>query len=105
MKTGVIYKIEINENDIYVGSTTQMLCKRQGQHNSDLKEYQNRKLYKSCIENNIDKIKCIWIADVEYNSNAELRMVEEQYRTELNSNLNTIRCHITENIMKIIKIK
>tara|TARA_R110000782_G_C14557904_1_gene385845 strand:- start:32 stop:556 length:525 start_codon:yes stop_codon:yes gene_type:complete len=96
MKFGVIYKIEISENDIYVGSTTQILCKRQSNHNSYLKKYPKRKLYKSCIENDIDKIKCIWVADVSYNSNEELRMVEEQYRKELNGNLNMVRCHITE---------
>ena len=78
---GVIYKIEINETNIYVGSTTQKLCKRQGNHN---------------VDNNIDFIKCIWVADVEYNSNAELRMVEETYRKKLNGNLNMVKCYITE---------
>jgi len=93
MNTGVIYKIELNENDIYIGSTTQTLCKRQSAHNSNLKNYPQRKLYKSCIENNVDYIKCIWVADVEYNSNAELRMIEEKYRKELNCNLNMLKCY------------
>ena len=96
MKSGVIYKIEISENNIYVGSTTQMLCRRQAEHNRDLKKNLKRKLYESCNENNIDKIKCIWVADVEYNSTAELRMIEEQYRKELNANLNTNKCYTTE---------
>ena len=96
MTNGVIYKIEINENNIYVGSTERILCKRQSQHNHDLKKYPERKLYKLCIENNITKIKCIWVADVEFNSKAELRMVEEEYRKKLNGNLNSQRCYTTE---------
>ena len=93
MKTGLIYKIELNENDIYVGSTTKKLCIRQSQHNYDLKKKPHLKLYKSCIENNITNIKCVWVADVTFNSNAELRMVEEKYRKELNGNLNSIKCY------------
>jgi len=93
---GIIYKIEINENNIYVGSTTQKLCKRQVNHNHDLKKKSHRKLYKSCIENNITNIKCIWVADIEYDSNAELRKIEEDYRKSLNGNLNSYRCYITK---------
>ena len=96
MKTGLVYKIELNENNIYIGSTTNKLCKRQGQHNYELKKKPNRKLYKSCIENNITVIKCVWVADVEYSSNAELRMIEEKYRTELNGNLNMVKCYTSE---------
>ena len=93
---GIIYKIEINENNIYVGSTTQKLCRRQVNHNCDLKTQPQRKLYKSCIENNIKYIKCIWIADIEYDSIAELRMIEENYRKKLIANLNSQRCYTTE---------
>ena len=56
----------------------------------------HRKLYKSCIENNINYIKCVWVADILYNSTAELRMIEEQYRKDLNGNLNSRRCYITD---------
>ena len=103
---GMIYKIEINENDIYVGSTSKKLCRRQSQHNYylknpnsnnyDKKRYPHRKLYKKCIENNIDYIKCIWVADCEYNSIEELRMIEEKYRKELNGNLNMKKCYISK---------
>lgn len=98
MKTGVIYKIELNENDIYIGSTTQLLCRRQNNHNNCLRDStkQHRKLYKSCIENNIDYIKCIWVADVEYESIAELRKIEEDYRKKLNANLNSRRSYLTD---------
>ena len=100
MNTGVIYKIELNENNIYIGSTTQLLCKRQSSHNYDLKKKPNRKLYKSCIENNITVIKCVWVADVEYSSNEELRKIEEDYRKKLNGNLNSIKCYISEEYKK-----
>jgi len=93
---GIIYKIEINENNIYIGSTTQKLCKRQENHNQSLKRYTHRKLYKACIENNVNYIKCIWVADIEYDSNAELRKIEEDYRKKLNGNLNSNRCYVTE---------
>tara|TARA_R110000823_G_scaffold297876_1_gene418117 strand:- start:36 stop:500 length:465 start_codon:yes stop_codon:yes gene_type:complete len=93
MNTGVIYKIELNENNIYIGSTTQKLCKRQSSHNFNLKTKPHRKLYKLCIENNITNIKCVWVADVTFNSNAELRMIEEKYRKELNGNLNSYKCY------------
>lgn len=93
---GIIYKIEMDEDNIYIGSTTQKLCVRQSNHNSNLKKYPQRKLYKTFIENNITSIKCIWVADCEYNSNAELRKIEEDYRKELNGNLNSVKCYITE---------
>ena len=93
---GMIYKIELNENDIYIGSTIKKLCRRQSQHNFDLKKRPHRKLYKSCIQNNINYIKCIWVADVEYNSIEELRMIEESYRKELNGNLNSVKCYTSE---------
>ena len=96
MKTGLIYKIELTENNIYIGSTKQTLCKRQSQHNNALKTQPHQKLYKSCIENNITNIKCVWVADVTFNNIAELRMVEEKYRKELNANLNTIKCYTSE---------
>jgi len=93
---GQIYKIELNENNIYVGSTTAKLCRRQAEHNQSLKKFTHRKLYKSCIENNINYINCIWVADIEYDSNAELRKIEEDYRKSLNGNLNSYRCYITK---------
>ena len=93
---GMIYKIEINDENIYVGSTSEKLCSRQSKHNYDKKRYPQRKLYKKCIENNIDSIKCIWVADVEYNSIEERRMIEEDYRKELNGNLNSVKCYISE---------
>ena len=91
---GIIYKIEFNDL-VYVGATPQKLCQRQSNHNSDLRNRPNVKLYQKCIEQGVDAIKCIWIADVEYNSIAELKMYEETHRKELNATLNTYRCYLT----------
>ena len=104
MKKGMVYKIEL-QDEIYIGSTETQLCQRQSRHNYDLKKNPNLKLYKKCIEQGIDKIKCIWVADIEFNSTAEKRMKEEQYRKELNATLNSQRCYTTENEKKEYQIE
>ena len=95
MKTAIIYKIEL-DNEIYVGSTEQKLCSRQSRHNSDLKIYPYRTLYQKCIELDIEKIKCIWVADIKFNSTAEKRAIEEKYRKDLNAVLNMRKCYTTK---------
>ena len=94
MKKGMIYKIEL-QDEIYIGSTEVKLCERQSKHQYDLKHFPNRKLYKKCIEQGITEIKLIWVADIEFNHTAEKRMIEEEYRKELNGTLNSYRCHTT----------
>ena len=94
MNKGIVYKIEVGD-ELYIGSTEQTLCARQGSHNRDLKQFPHRKLYKSCIDNGIDKIKCWWVADIVFNSYAERRAIEETYRKELNAKLNSNRCYIS----------
>ena len=91
---GIVYKIEIGD-ELYIGSTEEKLCVRQGKHNYDLKKFPHRKLYKACIDNGVDKIKCWWVADIVFNSYAERRAIEETYRKELNAKLNSCRCYIT----------
>ena len=95
MKKGIVYKIEL-DNEMYIGSTEQQLCDRQRGHNSDMKNSPHRKLYKKCIEQEIETIKCIWVADIEFNSTAEKRAIEEKYRKELNATLNSQRCYTTK---------
>jgi len=95
MKKGMIYKIEL-QDEIYIGSTEEKLCIRQSKHQYDLKHYPNRKLYKKCIEQGITEIKLIWVADIEFNHTAQKRMIEEEYRKELNAGLNMIRCYTTD---------
>jgi len=89
---GIVYKIEIGD-ELYIGSTEEKLCVRQGKHNYELKKFPHRKLYKACIDNGIDKIKCWWVADIVFNSFNERRAIEETYRKELNAELNTRRCY------------
>ena len=59
---GKVYKIEINDK-IYYGSTKQQLCKRQSRHNYNLRNNPIQLLYKTCIEENIEKIICIELYD------------------------------------------
>jgi hypothetical protein len=89
---GIVYKIEVGD-ELYIGSTEEKLCARQGQHNRDLKKFPHRKLYKACIDNGINKIKCWWVADIVFNSFEERRAIEETYRKELNAKLNSLRCY------------
>jgi hypothetical protein len=92
MNKGIVYKIEVGD-ELYIGSTEQTLCARQSCHNRDLKKFPHRKLYKACIDNGIDKIKCWWVADIVFNSFEERRAIEETYRKQLNAELNSVRCY------------
>ena len=94
MNKGIVYKIEVGD-ELYIGSTEQKLCARQRCHNRDLKSFPHRKLYKACIDNGVDKIKCWWVADIVFNSYAERRAIEETYRKQLNAELNSRRCYST----------
>ena len=97
MNTGIIYKIVLNENDIYVGSSKQTISIKQNHHNHLLKHNNsNRRLYNLCNNNNITNIKCIWVADILYDTNDELRIIKERYRIELNANLNMRKYYSTE---------
>ena len=89
---GIVYKIEIGD-ELYIGSTEEKLCVRRGKHNYELKKYPHRKLYKACIDNGVDKIKCWWVADIVFNSFEERRAIEETYRKKLNAELNSCRCY------------
>jgi hypothetical protein len=92
MNKGIVYKIEVGD-ELYIGSTEQTLCARQSCHNRDLKKFPHRKLYKACIDNGINKIKCWWVADIVFNSFEERRVIEETYRKQLNAELNSVRCY------------
>ena len=92
---GIVYKIQL-KNTLYIGSTEQTLIDREKKHNIDFKLYPHRKIYSQCIEEGVDKIICIWIADIEFNSTPEKRMIEEDYRKKMNATLNMIRCYRTE---------
>jgi len=93
---GTVYKIEIGEN-IYIGSTTQKLCNRQGLHNFHYRDNTKiNKLYKKCRDNNITKIICILLEQKEVEDIDEIRQLEQQYIDELNPSLNSWSAYITE---------
>ena len=55
-QNGKIYKILNHINDeVYVGSTTQSLCKRMAKHRSDRKYHEYKPLYKLMNEIGVDK--------------------------------------------------
>jgi hypothetical protein len=98
-KNGIIYYIELDD-EYYIGSTKQKLCKRQAKHNEDYrKEKCKSKLYERARELGIEKINCVWIEDIIFNSIEELRAREEywrkKYKDEKNSNLNSQVCFQT----------
>ncbi len=95
-KKGIIYKIEVNDR-LYIGATTsKYLSKRTFDHNYKLKTNPTRSLYKYCIENDINSIKCIPVEDFFYTDRSQLRAREEVLRKQLNATLNTNRAYTTD---------
>tara|TARA_R100000951_G_scaffold62151_2_gene52140 strand:- start:482 stop:934 length:453 start_codon:yes stop_codon:yes gene_type:complete len=94
---GMIYKIVV-DGEIYIGSTKEKyLSDRQGKHNYALRNRPHTQgLYEFCLGKGIDKIKCEWVADIEFNNINELRTEEEKFRKELNATLNDRKCNATE---------
>jgi predicted GIY-YIG superfamily endonuclease len=87
---GRVYKIEINENDIYIGSTIQTLRRREIHHNSHLrKNVYKCKLYEKCREHNITNIICILLEQKEVEDIDEIRLLEQEYITKLQPSLNS----------------
>lgn len=89
---GYIYKIEIEGNLLYIGSTIQRLSNRKAGHKSFCfkEKFKNRKIYKTLREefsikkeNFNDLVKIVWICDVEYEEKHELGAVEARYIKEL----------------------
>ena len=98
MLDGVIYKIEIC-NEIYIGSTTELLIERQRKHNYELKN-KTIKLYETCKVNNINKITLIEIEKVKVNNKKELKIIEQDYINKLKPTLNMCRAYRTEEELK-----
>ena len=98
-KIGKIYKLEMDNKIIYIGSTTNM-TRRKYEHKNDCfnqnKSHYNCNLYKIIRKQGIIKenfkryIKMIWICDVEFTKRYELKAVEAKYITELNPIGNTL---------------
>ena len=87
---GNIYKIEFNDYT-YIGSTTN-IKQRQWEHNFNLKN-NNILLYKKARECNISEFECILIEEVEVDSIADLRKIEQDYLNKYEPNLNSQRAY------------
>jgi len=86
---GTVYKIEVNENDFYIGSTTQKLYERERQHNYRLIEnIRKNKLYEECRKHNLENIICIHLEEKEIENELEIRLLEQEYIDKLNPSLN-----------------
>lgn len=99
---GNIYKIICNNRPrmIYVGSTISTLDERFLIHklNSKTPYYKNNKFYNYVKKNKgWDNFKIVLLEKFYGNNMTELRMKEEEYRTNLHANLNTIKCNIKDN--------
>ena len=91
---GIIYYIDCGNKDYYVGSTTIGLRIRTNKHRSKMKQYPNRKLYKTLIERSLP-IELIEYKKVIYHSRKQLRFYEEQARKTLKATINQIKCFQT----------
>ena len=91
---GIIYYIDCGNKDYYVGSTTIGLRIRTNKHRSKMKQYPNRKLYKTLIERSLP-IELIEYKKVIYHSRKQLRFYEEQARKTLKATINEIKCFQT----------
>ena len=74
----IIYKIEFG-NFIYFGSTKQLLCKRKGRHNQNLRDGYPQKLYVTARENNIEKLELIKLCEC---GDDERLLIENKYIQE-----------------------
>ncbi len=92
-----IYKIvnDVNDN-IYVGSTTQLLCQRMATHRNNVKKYPNRKIYQLMNTIGIEHFKIILIEKYPCKSREELNTREEYYRQLLKPSLNNNCCHVND---------
>lgn len=101
---GKIYKI-VNDidNEIYVGSTCQLLCKRIQEHfkkSKDINTIKSNKLYMKI--NQIGKLhfKIILIEKCPCNDKEELLKREDYWRITLQAQLNSIACLLTHDQKK-----
>jgi len=87
-KKGLIYKIEVDNELIYIGSTTNMRSRKNAHKtccfNEKSKQY-NCNIYKIIRDKGITKqnfknrVNLIWMCDVEYNKRYELNAIEAEY--------------------------
>ncbi len=92
MKTGKIYKIEVDGELVYIGSTTNLRIRKSDHKSRCFNENairHNLLLYKTIRSKGVTKetfknrVKLIWICDVEFNKRYELGAVEAHYIKKL----------------------
>lgn len=88
-----VYKIDLGNNNIYVGSTKNPLSMRKCGHIHSFTTGKNKKLYNFMREHGINEFNLDLLETV---NDGTLKIREEHYRKTLNANLNSIRCYITE---------
>ena len=94
----IIYKICCNDlpEYIYVGSTANFRC-RKNKHKISCNNGDNKKLYTTIRENGgWDNWRMVIIEECGEISLVQVRIKEEECRIKLKANLNSIRCHRTE---------
>ena len=86
---GNIYKIYNTINDdIYIGSTTQKLCKRMTGHRRNI--YKNSPIYKAFREHGVENFFIELVEKCPCNDKDELIRTEGKYIRELNPSLNKV---------------
>ena len=90
-KNGKIYCIRnIIDDDIYVGSTTQLLCKRMAEHRNKMKATPQYKLYMKMVDVGLDKFYIELIENYPCDNREELRKREGFYIREMGTLNNCI---------------
>lgn len=83
---GKIYIIRNTENDkVYIGSTTRLLCQRFAEHRSHMQQLQSYKLYHEMQRIGKDKFYIELIKAVSCNTKEELNAEEGKYIREYNT--------------------
>ena len=92
MKKGMIYKIEVDGEILYIGSTTNMRVRKNDHKSTCFNENANgynKTLYQTIRSKGVtrktfkDRVKMIWICNVEFVERYELNAVEAHYIKEL----------------------
>lgn len=97
-KNGKIYKIVNTINDdIYIGSTCDKLCKRMVAHRAVAKSYEgNSNVHITMRELGVDNFKIILIESYPCESTEQLRSREDYWIKEMKAKLNIRRAFLTE---------
>ena len=108
-ENNIIYKIQHETIDelIYVGSTCDFVkrkCRHKNTCNNETRSGYNFKLYQMIRENGgWDSFTMTMVSKYPCEDYLEARQEEERIRRELNANMNSQRCFVTEEDIKVYK--